>query len=135
VQQGAPAVKEPVVAAYPSVEPKETHPLNLGFAMALVSFALNVVLRAIGLEMEHGLGRVAVVCLIAGATVVLAGHGNKALVAFIAANTLSDWSLSAALLPAVLFVSVRVVRRARTLRRAPRLGFWTTLQAWAGWTR
>ncbi|MYX26808.1 hypothetical protein GTY75_09020 [Streptomyces sp. SID8381] len=131
------------MAAYPPAEPKQTHPLNLGFTMALLAFCLQVLVGAAGVRMEHGVGYWALVALMQWGTVTLAGYGNKALVAFVAVVWLAGWALWAGLLPAAVIVLVRVVRRARMLaeadgqapRRGPRPGVWRTVQAWAGWSR
>lgn len=131
------------MAAYPPVEPKQTHPLNLGFTMTLIAFSVQVMFHAAGVPQEHGIGYWAVASLIQWGTFTLAGYGNKALIVFVLVPVLANWALWAALLPAAAIVLVRVVRRARMLaqtdktapRRGPRPGLWAGLQAWAGWSR
>ncbi|MFF4276186.1 hypothetical protein [Streptomyces sp. NPDC001536] len=131
------------MAAYPPAEPKQPHPLPQGFTMALLAFTLHVVVRALGVEMDHGLGYVALGSLIAGATSALAGYGKKALVAFAVTGTLGGFGLWWALIPALLIMDFRIVRRVIMLShrdrtapvREPRRGFWGTLQFWVGWNR
>ncbi|MFG3132952.1 hypothetical protein ACGFZU_35290 [Streptomyces tendae] len=131
------------MAAYPPVEPKQTHPLTLGFTMTLITFAFQVLVDAARVNQSHSVGYWAVVALIQWGTFTLAGYGNKALLAFVAVAGLSGWSLWLTLLPAAVIVVVRAVRRARMLaqtdktapRRAPGRGFWAGLQAWVGWSR
>jgi hypothetical protein len=131
------------VAAYPPVEPKQTHPLSVGFAMTLIAFSVQVMFHALGVPQEHGVGYWAVAALIQWGTFTLAGYGSKALIVFVLVPFLANLALWAALLPAAAIVLVRVVRRARMLaqadkaapRRGPRPGLRAELQAWAGWSR
>ncbi|MER7497065.1 hypothetical protein ABT033_31270 [Streptomyces pharetrae] len=130
------------MAAYPPVEPKQIHPLSLGFTMTLIAFSVQVLFDAADVPQDHGLGYWAVAALIQWGTVTLAGYGNKALVAFVLVPFLAGWALWAGLLPAAAIVLVRAARRARMLQhtdktapRPPRPGLWAVLQFWAGWSR
>ncbi|MET7312242.1 hypothetical protein ACWD7C_34300 [Streptomyces sp. NPDC005134] len=124
------------MSAYQPAEPKQPHPRNMGFD-------LHVAARWVRVDMNPSLGDEVIVCLAAGATVVVAGHGNKAVVAFVAVAALAILSLWCALVPAACIVDYRIGRRVVMLsqrdKSAPdrglHRGFWPTLQMWAGWSR
>jgi hypothetical protein len=108
--------------------------------LAVISFLYNVAAMWLGLR-EEPVTYFALLSLVTGGTAALTGNGIGACLAFIVSGSLAPISWWAAFIPAAVVVLYRVAWRAIVLARrdksvplGPPLGFWRTLQAWAGWS-
>jgi hypothetical protein len=114
--------------------------MHLALMLTVISFLWNVATVWLGVR-EAPITYFALLALVSGGTAALVGNGFGACMAFVASGALAPLSWWAALLPAALVVLYRVAWRAIVLARrdksvplGPPLGFWRTLQAWAGWS-
>ncbi|MER7937863.1 MULTISPECIES: hypothetical protein [unclassified Streptomyces] len=105
--------------------------------LTLISFLWNLLCSWEGAD-DVPVTYLALLALACGCSAALAGNGLGSCMTFVFTGALVPLAWWAALLPAAVIVLYRVLRRAARLARGeggPRpVGFWRTLQAWAGWT-
>ncbi|MEU9925090.1 hypothetical protein AB0H51_28045 [Streptomyces griseoluteus] len=113
------------------------HPAAL---LTVISFLLNACISRV-VTGQVPVGFLALLALVSGGTAALTGNGLRASLAFLVAGGLAPLSMWAALIPAAVVITWRIRRRLdmlsqvdKTAPRGERMGFWGTLQAWAGWS-